>query len=257
MRENRFRCVALGLPVACFLLGLVECGGTNDSRSTAGQGSSGAPDLGGAGGSSGAAASGASACEVPSAAGYEPTWTPPRAPLAGVCTEQQVAMEWNFCENSSALFDVQACRAFDVDPANAACLGCLFGALGATDLGAVLVLPEGQWIANRAGCIALVDGDSSATGCGAKTQAADVCQYTACLAACTAPVSNADFAACEKTARNGACRAYVDQAACSQLPRYASCSYSDFSEYYRAMADLFCPSEPGGAAEGGAAGASP
>jgi hypothetical protein len=31
-------------------------------------------------------------------------------------------------------------------------------------------------------------------------QAADVCVYTACLAACTQPLPEADFAACQKAA---------------------------------------------------------
>jgi len=82
--------------------------------------------------------------------------------------------------------------------------------------------------------------------------------YTACLAACTLPVPDADFTACEKAARSGACSAYVNKAACAQLPRYASCIYSDFSEYYNAMVDLFCVSgRPGSTAEAGAAGAAP
>jgi hypothetical protein len=61
-------------------------------------------------------------------------------------------------------------------------------------------------------------------------QAADVCVYTACLAACTQPLSEADFAACQKAAGNVACSLYVDKAACGQLPRYAACNYSSFSE---------------------------
>jgi hypothetical protein len=151
-----------------------------------------------------------------------------------------------------------ACRAFDVDPANSACLGCLFGALGDPSIGAVLVLPSGQWIANRAGCIALVDGDSSASGCGARAQASDVCEYTACLAACTLAAPEADFLKCEQAARSGPCSLYFNKAACVQLPRYASCAYADFGAYYQAMADLFCVTgSPGSTPEGGAAGAGP
>jgi hypothetical protein len=155
------------------------------------------------------------------------------------------------------MFDQKACRAFDTDPANSACLGCMFGALGQANAGALLVLSGGQWIANRAGCVALVDGDASLTGCGARLQAADVCVYTACLAACTQPAA-ADFTACQKAAGNVACSGYVNRAACGQLPRYASCNYSTFSEYYNAMTDLFCVSgQPGSMAQGGAAGAAP
>jgi len=161
------------------LLGLAECGGTGDSRSTDSPGSSGASAAGG--GSAGAAvASGGSGvasaepvCDVPSAAGYEPDWTPPSPPMPGACTQQQAAQQWALCEATSGMFNKQACRAFDVDPANSACLSCMFGALGQASAGAILVLPGGQWFANRTGCMALVDGDSSQTSCGASTQAAD------------------------------------------------------------------------------------
>ena len=179
--------------------------------------------------------------------------------MVAACTEQQASEEWALCVSTSAMFDQKACRTFDTDPANSACLGCMFGALGQAKAGAILVLASSQWIANRAGCVALIDGDTSETGCGAKTQAADVCVYTACDAACTPPVADADFTACQMAARNGACSAYVNKAACAQLPRYASCiSYSSFRDYYDAMVDLFCVSGPAGStAEGGAAGAGP
>jgi hypothetical protein len=211
----------------------------------------------GAGGASGAG-SGASACMATSADGYQPMWTPPSAPMVGACTQQQVSREYALCQSSSGMYDQNACRAFDVDPANSTCLGCMFGVLGVADVGAVLLQPSGQWLANRAGCIALVDGDSSATGCGASTQAAQVCQNAACLAACTLQVSSADFIACEIATINGACSAYFSKATCAQLPRYASCEYPTFATSYSAMADLFCvtglPVSPGA---GGAAGAGP
>jgi hypothetical protein len=178
--------------------------------------------------------------------------------MVGACTEQQASEEWALCEFSSGMFNQTACRAFDINPANAACLGCMFGALGQAKVGAVLLLPDGQWIANKAGCIALIDGDTSETSCGAKTQAADVCVYSSCLAACVLPAPDADFAACEKASRSGTCSAYVNNAACAQLPSYASCFYASFREYYDAMVDLFCVSgRPASTAEGGAAGAGP
>jgi hypothetical protein len=248
--------------------GLVECGGNDLSRSTGGQGSSGAPaggsetvaggGLSASGGSLGVAGTASGACVAPSAVGYQPMWTPPSNPEAGACTEQQVSQEYSLCEPDSGAYDQTGCRAFNVDPANSTCLGCVFGALGAANAGAVLVMPGGQWLANRAGCIALVDGDSSATGCGANTQAADVCRYSACIAACTPSVSDTAFSTCERAAESGACIAYFSKAACAQLPRYASCDYSDFPAYYTAMADLFCVSGPTPSAGGGdAAGAGP
>jgi hypothetical protein len=42
------------------------------------------------------------------------------------------------------------------------------------------------------------------------------------------------------------------------LPRYAACSYQSFSDYFSAMADLFCiTGNAGMIGEGGAAGAAP
>jgi hypothetical protein len=160
------------------------------------------------------------------------------------------------CQPSSSAYDKSACRVFDADPANSTCLGCMFGVLGSADLGAILIQPSGQWLANRAGCIALIDGDRSATSCGAKTQAANVCENFACFAACSTQASSAAFTACEMATVNGACGAYFSEAACAQLPRYASCAYPDFATYYNAMADLFCVSGPSSSA-GGAAGAGP
>ena len=212
----------------------------------------GSAAISGSGGSSGVAGSAPSTCVAPSAVGYQPMWTPPSAPAVGACTEQQVSQEYALCGVDSSSYDQTACRAFDVDLANAACLGCMFGVLGAANVGAILILAHDTWIANRAGCIALIDGDSSATGCGARRQAAEMCMYTTCLAVCT---SDATATACENTAENGPCSTYFSQAACAELPRYASCEYSDFTEYYSAMADLFCVS--GLPAAGGEAGAGP
>ena len=211
--------------------------------------------MSGSGASAGVAGPALGTCVTPSPLGYQPTWTPPSAPAVGACTEQQVSQEYALCQFGTSTYDAVACRAFDVAPANSMCMSCMFGALGATAVGAILVMPGGQWLANRSGCIALIDGDSSATGCGAKTQAADVCKYGACLAACTLPVSDADFRACQQATENGACSAYYSQAACAELPRYASCEYPDFATFYSAMADLFCVS--GLPAAGGEAGAGP
>jgi hypothetical protein len=70
--------------------------------------------------------------------------------------------------------------------------------------------------------------------------------------------SSAVFTACEMATVNGVCGAYFNEAACAQLPRYASCSYPDFAAFYDAMADLFCVSGPSSSAgAGGAAGAGP
>jgi hypothetical protein len=108
--------------------GLVECGGNDLSRSTGGQGSSGAPaggsetvaggGLSASGGSLGVAGTASGACVAPSAVGYQPMWTPPSNPEAGACTEQQVSQEYSLCEPDSGAYDQTGCCAFNVDPAN-------------------------------------------------------------------------------------------------------------------------------------------
>jgi len=253
----------LGLCVswaALLLSGLVECGGTG-SRSDSSAAATGLSEIGGSGtsaGSSGVAGSAPGTCAGSSADGYQPMWTPPSAPMVGACTQQQVSQEYAVCEPGTGTYDKNACRAFEADPVNTTCLGCMFGVLGASSAGAILVLPDDQWIVNRGGCIALLDGDRSATGCGAKAQAATVCAYTVCNAACTRPVSDKDLVACENGTASGACSAYYDNAVCEQLPRYASCVYSNFADYFNGFADLCCVSGlPGSAGAGGAAGAGP
>jgi hypothetical protein len=250
--------LALSVSGAMLLLAaLAECGGTTGPRSTAEPGSSGAPE-GGSTATAGAGGAAAGVCMTPSADGFQPMWTPPSAPMVGACSEQQVSQEWALCAVESAAFNQSACHTFNADPANSACLGCMFGVLGSPSVGAILVLPGNEWIANRGGCIALLDGDRSATGCGAKKQADDACTYLGCFAACTQRASDKDLLACEAAARSGACSAYSNAAVCAQLPRYASCQYQNFADYFNAMADLFCVSgPPAGTAAGGAAGAGP
>src|SRR5882724_6564270 len=146
MRMMGFGRFALSISAAMLLLAtLAECGGTTGPRSTAEQGSSGAPG-GGSKATAGVGGAAAGVCTTPSADSYQPTWTPPSAPMVGACTQQQVSQEWALCEIGSGTYNQSACHAFDSDPANAACLGCVFGVLGAPNAGAILVLPGNEWI---------------------------------------------------------------------------------------------------------------
>jgi hypothetical protein len=241
------------------LAGLVACGGADASRPTGGQGGAAATGGGAAiSGSGGVAAAVPGTCVAPSAAGYQPMWRPPNAPMVGACTEEQVSRQYALCEFNSGMYSEAACEAFGAQPANFKCLSCMFGAPGAASVGAILDLPGDEWVANQAGCLALVDGDSSATGCGAKRQAAELCVYTACNTACARPVSNEVVGACDSAAQSDACSAYFSEAACALSPRYAACDYTSAADYFTAMADLFCVSGlPAGAGAAGAAGAGP
>jgi hypothetical protein len=255
----RFRVVVVCLA----LLSLVDCGGKGSSRPP--EGESGGTSTGGSGGSpagAGTATAGtatAARCETPTADGYTPTWMPPKvAPHA--CTAQQISDEYDKCYAKS--YDQQSCRAFNVDVANASCLDCMFSALDSRESRAILLLQKAYPVANVGGCIALLDGDSSDDSCGARTQAAGVCQFSACVAACPdTPVPEAEWSACLSSARTGACAEYVDVAGCVALPRYARCQYPTFQEFFNGMGDLFCgagpPSAPSQGGEGGAGGEAP
>jgi hypothetical protein len=199
----------------------------------------------------------ADACVAPTVEGYEPKWMPPKA-IPGACTAEQVARQYDVCSNDSGKFDQKACRAFNVDSANSACLGCLFGALGDEQSAAIVVLPQAYWIANVGGCESLLDGDSSETSCGARTQAAGVCQFLACANACTFPVSNTEWKQCLDAARV-ACSQYGNAASCTSLPRYARCQNATFQDFFLTMGDLFCVSGPPNidTAAGGAGGSEP
>ena len=262
----------MGLLACVLLLGLVECGGSDDTQrpsGSAGSSGSGGGDSSGTGGKAGKGGTGredpggaagapempASGCLEPTAEDYEPVWMPPRA-VPGACTSEQIADAYRICSRSSIGYDELQCRAFNVNPENGDCLGCLFSAVGDEPSGAILILPGNNWQANVGGCIALLDGDTSPTSCGARTQASDVCQYGACLTACAGPNSQEDWDAC-RVAAGTACAEYADQAACRSLPRYAACGYPSFEEYVLGIGNQFCgpPDGSGGAGAGGAGGA--
>jgi hypothetical protein len=177
---------------------------------------------------------------------------PPQA-TPGACSAEQIAQEYALCDYGSPKYDRAACQAFDVDPANAECLGCMFTAFDGDVSGALMILPGNHWLANVGGCEALIDGDHSATGCGAREQAASICEYQVCIDACGADPIDQDWTSCNKAAVK-ACAEYSNKTSCSSLPRYAACHLQTFAEYFTAMSDLFCGSGPPGTGEGGAGG---
>jgi len=251
------------------LAGLVQCGkSSSDSPSsdaTAGTetgGAGGAPVIGRAGsaviGDAGDASVGVGQCSTPTSAGYKPQWMPPKA-APGACTQQQIEQEYSLCERDSLDYSPAKCRAFDEDAANGACLGCLFSANGDASSGAILLMPGNGWLPNYGGCEALLDGDSSPTSCGARTQAASVCRDWSCRKACVGPVPDADWRACNVAARVVACFDYFDQDTCAGLPRYARCNQASFHDNFMAMGDVFCGFGPPSVSNGeaGAGGAAP
>jgi hypothetical protein len=181
------------------------------------------------------------------------------AALERARTKEQVATQTKLCLYNTPTYDAASCHAFEVDDANQACLKCMYSSVGAEPAAPVMVTGANAWIPNTGGCIALLQGDSSETSCGARRQAADLCFSAVCESACAATGYNG-YSACIQQA-SATCKRYVDPAACSLLPQYARCtSYTSFADAVAAVTDVFCVSGPPAGSEtgdGGAAGAVP
>ena len=169
-------------------------------------------------------------------ANWAPQWRPPLAPRPDACTPGQIDREYAACEGPLA---TQAtCASFRNDPSNGVCLSCLFSDEGDASYGPV-IRSAGVWRSNTSGCIALVDGDASARGCGARVQASSACYDAACNGC--APVEA--FIDCRRTAAETSCRPYYLDAVCVLRPEYASCTeYATNQEYFVSAARLFCAS---------------
>ena len=178
---------------------------------------------------------------------WNPTWKPPKA-AAAACTEGQVADEKSKCWGA----DVDpSCAAFDRDPANATCLQCLFSSSDEKTYGALILQPNGGALSNVPGCLVLVDGDASATGCGARYQAFEECLDAACMQNCS---TFDDYTSCTKIAASNICYPLRLDAACHLKPEYAICTkYTTFDEYFFAIARVFCIAgiDDGGGNDGG------
>ena len=167
-------------------------------------------------------------------AGWAPRWKPPRAPTPDACSEDQILREYAACEGAMAT--TATCAPFRNDPANAACIACLFSAEADSSYGAIIRVGA-SWKTNTAGCIALVDGDSSASGCGARVQAASAC-YDAACDGCQ-PFDS--YIQCREQALGTVCRPHYLDAVCLLRPAYSGCTaYVINEEYFKAIARLFC-----------------
>lgn len=260
----------LGISAACIAsLALVACGGKQGVRSStdqvpgaAGEGGS-ENSLGGTGavtsqaGIGAAGAPEASMCMTPTADDYQPAWMPPKAD-PGACSSDQLAQAYALCEDRAS-YEPNACRAFNEDAANGRCLGCLYGTLDGKESAALFVLDDGDRLPNIGGCIALLDGDLSDSGCGALAQAGSVCVYDSCLSACPRDVPASEVNACVRTAFDEACSAYIEAASCVSLPRYTRCQQGSPSGNFSTYGDLFCgsgsPTSPGAGGDAGVGGA--
>jgi hypothetical protein len=130
------------------------------------------------------------------------------------------------------------CAAWNRDPASAACRACLYTTEDESAYGALVILKNRFLRVNVAGCLALGDGNLSATGCGARWQAFQACGDEACMASCADPAA---FQECVRLTGGGICRAYNDQSTCGDSAMYAPClEHATFEDFFRSMAKVFC-----------------
>src|SRR6266536_581408 len=104
--------------------------------------------------------------------------------IVAACSDLQIASYADRCIGDSPGSDLDACRAIERDPANTACLKCLFSTVQDETYGPIVIGWDKRWYANVGGCMALIDGDATENGCGAKHNALQTCRNAAC-ANCT------------------------------------------------------------------------
>jgi hypothetical protein len=187
----------LGVWVAALALFAVACG--QDEPEPAATVDAATPDAG---------------CAPKSAPGWKPTWRPPEVRLNS-CTEGQIDRQFTLCEGAGGT--AEECAAFNRDPANATCRACLYSTEDETTYGPIVYLRNRSEVVNVSGCIAVVDGNLSGTGCGAQWQAYESCADNACIESC---VVFEDFQRCTTQARSTVCRAYDNVSACAEPSTY-------------------------------------
>ncbi len=167
------------------------------------------------------------------------TWSPPKR-VVGACTESQIQRIYSACTSTSILYNPSDCRTLELDPANAACLDCMYSIESDRSYGAVVFLTDGRMRVNVSGCIALLDGDAGASSCGAKDWDRRRCGDNACD---SCPDSNQT--ACRVAAENGVCATYLQGADCAKRPELAPCTeQSEFMDYFRIVGAIFCAQMP-------------
>ncbi|MGH7283173.1 MAG: hypothetical protein ACRELY_16730, partial [Polyangiaceae bacterium] len=192
---------------------------------------------------------GAVACTAQLPAGYAPGSFVPPVTTNTACTSAQVQAYYDNCYSTTA--SSSTCTPFVGDAANTACVSCMETPTNASKYGAVLALDNDTALANISGCMAIIDGDLSDTGCGAKVEAAALCNDAACDQNCPIDSSstttlNASFKAyntCEQQAAAGPCATEAEGATtCENDPRYAACKATSFEGYLLQIGDLLCAS---------------
>ncbi len=189
------------------------------------------------------------------------TWSPPIP--SNACSAQQIT-DFNANCFDSTTASTAKCTAWTGTTANKACAGCMETSESVPNYGAIIDTGHGVVYANIGGCIAIVAGDLTAGGCGAKFWATSQCEDLDCADNC--PITdNASFTAyqqCTTAAATGACKVYAD-AECDTSPDagviYTKCSLplttaKNFSDLVLAYGPVFCgglPDDGGTSTDGG------
>jgi hypothetical protein len=130
------------------------------------------------------------------------------------CSASQISGFVSSCIGGTA--SGSGCNAFQVDPSNSACMGCLFPAM-APNTGGVLLDSSGSNIigANIPGCIALAD-PSGGPACAAAYTPLVECEWEACIDPNCRAAPQATYDACLTAAEKGACASlYMASGPCS------------------------------------------
>ncbi|MDP9036706.1 MAG: hypothetical protein M3O50_18045 [Myxococcota bacterium] len=204
-----------------------------------------------------AAASGwdaASACRPGNLQAYYPSQYRSAAPPQNACGAGSnnaanggpIQLFYDNCLGPNASYS--RCDAFKADKSNAACANCILTPETAPQYG-VLITHGGFVSANVAGCLELTQ--PAGLACAKSTQALADCELAACEANCPVVDANgfAAYSACASEVDQMGCRAYVASATCDQAFAGADgglgpCRAQSFSEFYAAVAAVFCAAAP-------------
>ena len=180
------------------------------------------------------------------------TWTPPRPINPSGCSDAQIAGYYAACLNGGS-----GCSTFEGATANKACVACINSLSTDSAYGPLIAVPNNVVYANIGGCIALVTGDTSSTGCGAKAWEASECEDKACSDNCQG-AQFADYQKCTNAAAQGTCanevKAQCDLSDAGNVTDMCNLNAGSFQDLYTSIATVFCggyPADAGPPSDGG------
>jgi hypothetical protein len=182
-------------------------------------------------------ASDAATCAPNLPDGFTPTWIPPSAP-SSACTTTQIQKLYDDCVGPNQ--SQSACMTFLAVSANATCEACMESPIQSPTYGPMIEWHSGASMdANIGGCMALVDDDKSASGCGAKYETWQSCEIAACS---YCPLGT--YESCAGRADTDACGAYQSAAQqCYADAKYAACKQTTFETFFTAYGAMFCAAD--------------